>query len=85
MGRDLPSEKLDRKNFPSWEYKMHQYLVGQGYWSYIKGGQEIRSDPKNTEYSTWEQAASRVMYYLATCVHHHMLGYIQQVETPKEE
>ena len=33
----LPSEKLDRNNFASWEYKMHQYLVGQGYWSYIEG------------------------------------------------
>ena len=37
MGSALPSEKLDRNNFASWEYKMHQYLVGQGYWSYIEG------------------------------------------------
>ena len=39
----LPSEKLDRNNFASWEYKMHQYLVGQGYWSYIKGALLLRS------------------------------------------
>ena len=42
MGSALPSEKLDRNNFASWEYKMHQYLVGQGYWGYIKGAQENR-------------------------------------------
>ena len=40
MGSALPTEKLDRTNFASWEYKMHQYLVGQGYWSYIKGAHE---------------------------------------------
>ena len=28
MGSALPSEKLDGNNFASWEYKMHQYLVG---------------------------------------------------------
>ena len=84
MGSALPNEKLDRNNFASWEYKMHQYLVGQGYWSYIKGAQEDRPDPKDANYATWEQAASRVMYCLATCVHDHMLGYIREAKTPKE-
>ena len=77
MGSALPSEKLDRNNFASWEYKMHQYLVGQGYWSYIEGAhidQPIKTAP---QYATWVQAASRVMYCLATCVHDHMLGYIR--------
>ena len=35
-GETLPIENLDRNNFASWEIKMHQYLVGQGNWSYIK-------------------------------------------------
>ena len=42
MGGSLPTKKLNRNNFPSWEYKMHQYLVGQGYWSYIVGAHEDR-------------------------------------------
>ena len=58
MSRALPHEKLDRNNFASWEYKMHQYLVGQGYWSYIKGSQENKPHPKDANYSTWEQATS---------------------------
>ena len=37
MGSSLPIEKLHRSNYSSWEYKMNQYLVGQGYWSYING------------------------------------------------
>ena len=55
---------------------MHQYLVGQGYWSYVEGvhtDQPIKTAP---QYATWVQAASRVMYCLATCVHDHMLCYI---------
>ena len=84
MGSALPSEKLDRNNFASWEYKMHQYLVEQGYWSYIKGAHENQPVLMAPEYATWEQATSRVMYCLATCVHDHMLGYIREAKTPKE-
>ena len=83
-GSALPTKKLDRNNFASWEYKMHQYLAGQGYWSYIIGAyknQPIETDPG---YATWEQAASRVMYCLATCVHDPMLGYIREAKMPKE-
>ena len=84
MGSSLPSEKLDRSNYSSWEYKMTQYLVDQGYSSYINDAQENRPDSKNTDYATWEQAASRLMYCLATCVHDHMLSHIRDAKTPKE-
>ena len=84
MGSSLPSEKLDRNNFVFWEYKMHQYLVDQGYWSYIKRPQENQLGPRTPKYSTWEQVTNRVMYFLATCVHDHMLGYIREAKTPKE-
>ena len=84
MGSALPTEKLDRNNFASWEYKMHQYLVGQGYWSYFKGVHEERPVETAPGYAIWEQDASRVMYFLATCVHDHMLGYIRKAKTPKE-
>ena len=54
MGSALPTEKLDRTNFASWEYKMHQYLVGQGYWSYIEGAHEIQPNPTHESYPAWE-------------------------------
>ena len=84
MGSALPTEKLDRTNFASWEYKMHQYLVGQGYWSYIEGARENQPNPTHADYPAWEQAASRVLYCLASCVHDHMLGYIREAKTPKQ-
>ena len=84
MGNSLPSEKLDRNNFAFWEYKMHQYLVGQGYWNYIEGAHEDQPVVTALEYATWEKARSGMMYCLATCVHHHMLGYICEAKTPKE-
>ena len=37
MGGALPTEKLDRSNYTSWEYKMHEYILGHGYWCYIQG------------------------------------------------
>ena len=63
---------------------MHQYLVRQGYWSYIKGAHEDQSGPTAPEYATWKQVASHIMNYLATCVHDHMLGYIREATAPKE-
>ena len=84
MGSALPTEKLDRTNYMSWEYKMHQYLVGQGYWSYIQGAHENQPDSTHANYPAWEQATSSVMYCLALCVHDHMLGYIRDSKTPNE-
>ena len=77
-------EKLDRTIFASWEYKMDQYIVRQGYWSYIPGAHETQPNPTHVDYLAWEQAASRVLYWLASFVHDHMLSYIQESKTPKE-
>ena len=63
---------------------MNQYLVGQGYWSYITGALENKPEITNAKYPTWEQGASRVMNFLETCVHEHMLSHIRYAKTPKE-
>ena len=84
MGNSLHREKLDHRNYSSWEYKMTEYLVGEGYWGYINSAQENRLDSKNDDYATWEQMTSRVMYCLATCVHEHMLSHIRDATMPKE-
>ena len=82
MGSALPSENLDRNNFASWEYKMHQYLVGQGYWSYIKGAQENRPDPKNAYYATYVITTSMnitsfyVMGKHSTCIEVMFIKYV---------
>ena len=84
MGNALPTEKLDTHNYASWEYKLHQYLVGQGCWSYIEVSQETAPDLINPNYPTRQQGASKVMYCLETCVRNHMLSYIRDANAPKE-
>ena len=63
---------------------MNMYLLGQGCWSYINDVEENRHNPKNANYSTWEQAASRAMYFLATSVEGHMLSHIRDTKRPNE-
>ena len=63
---------------------MNQYLVGQGYWSYIIGAHENKPEITHANYPTWEQGTSRVLYCLTTCVHDHMLSHIRDAKTPKE-
>ena len=32
----LISEKLDKNNFHAWKFRMTNFLMGKGYWEYIK-------------------------------------------------
>ena len=75
----LSMKKLDMSNYVSWSYKIHQYLLRHRYWSYVEGANEVAVD-----FPTWEQGASRVLYYLASFVHDQMLGYIRDAKSPKE-
>ena len=61
MTSSLPTEKLDRSNYASWSYNMHQYLLGHGYWSYVDGANDVVLDATHREPTAWEQATSRVM------------------------
>ena len=47
MASSLPTKKLDRNNYVSWSYKMHQYLLGHGYWSYVD--RENDTTPDSTQ------------------------------------
>ena len=62
MASSLPTEKLDRSNYASWSYKMHQYLLGHGYWSFVEGTNEVAPEPSHKDFQVWEQGASRVLY-----------------------
>ena len=83
MGSSLPTEKLDRTNYASWSYKMHQYLLGHGYWSYVDGANDTAPEPTHANFPAWEQSASRVMYCFASCVGEQLLSYIRDARTPK--
>ena len=62
MTSSLPVEKLDRSNYVSWSYKMHQYLLRHGYWSYVEGVNKSSPEMTHKDFPVWEQAASRLMY-----------------------
>ena len=54
MRSSLPTEKLDRRNYESWSYKMHQYLLGHGYWSYVEGDNDATPNSTHKDFSAWE-------------------------------
>ena len=84
MASSLPTEKLDRNNYASWFYKMHQYLLGHGYWSYVDGANDTAPDSTHRDFLTWEQSVSRVLYFFASCVDGQLLSYIRDAKTLKD-
>ena len=78
------TEKLDRSNYASWLYKMHQYLLGHGYWSYVDRANVATPDATHTYPMTWEQVTSRVMCRFTSSVIDQLLSHIRDVKMPKE-
>ena len=64
MAKSFLTEKLDKRNYASWSYKMHQYLLVHRYWSYMEGVNEGALEPTQKDFPVWEQAASRVLYFM---------------------
>ena len=83
MASSLPTEKLDRNNYASWSYKMHQYLLGHGYWSYVKGANDVAPESTHRDFPAWEQSASRILYCFESCVGEQLLSYVCDAKTPK--
>ena len=83
MASSLPTEKLDRTNYASWSYKMHQYLLGHGYWSYVEGANDAAPEPTHSDFPAWEPLASGVLYCFASCVGEQLLSYVWDAQTPK--
>ena len=83
MAGSLSMEKLDRSNYAAWMYKMHQYLLGHDYWSYVNGANDATPEVTHKDLSAWEKAASKVMYYTSS-VNDQPLNHIRDDKTPKE-
>ena len=47
MDRKAQQEQL---HILGWEYKMHQYLLGYGYWSYVEGANKVAREPTNRDF-----------------------------------
>ena len=51
VGTMLPIENLDRSNYASWSYRMHQYLLGHGYRSYVDGANDATPEMTHRDFS----------------------------------
>ena len=54
IASSLLTEKLDRNNYASWSYKMHQYLLEHSYWSYLEAVNAIAPDSAHKDFPMWE-------------------------------
>ena len=54
MASLLLTEKLDRSNYASWSYKMHQYLLEHGYWSYVDESNDATPELIHRDFPDWE-------------------------------
>ena len=84
MASSLPTERLDRSKYASWSYKMHWYLLGHRYCSYVNGANDAAPEPTNRDFPAWEQSASRVLYCFASIVSEQFLSYIRDVRMPED-
>ena len=64
MESSLPTKKLDRTNYASWSYKMHQYLLGHDYWSYVEGANDAAPEPTHRDFPRGSN--QRAGYYIAS-------------------
>ncbi|KAH7287748.1 hypothetical protein KP509_32G072100 [Ceratopteris richardii] len=86
------SDKLDKNNFHAWRFRMMNFLMGKGYYKYIKGENEnapqlpkrIQTVDQLRAYEEWNQGAQKVMYWLSVSIQDSMIGYIQDAKTLKE-
>ena len=46
---NIVGDKLDKNNFHAWKFRMTKFLMGKGYWEYIRG--EMEEMPKLLEYN----------------------------------
>ena len=83
MGGALPTEKLDRSNYVSWEYNMHQYLLGHDYRSYIHGENEVAQEPTHKDFLVWEHIVNRVLHFLVVGIKGRLLLCILSMNTSK--
>ena len=79
MASSLSTEKLDRSNYASWSYKMHQYLLGHGYWSYVDGVNDAAPESTHRDFLAWQQSVSKVLYCFTSYVSVQLLSYIRDV------
>mgnify|MGYP002776101311 CR=1 FL=1 len=85
MGSALPTEKLDRNNLncilgiQDAPIPCRPRLL-----ELCRRSTRKSTNPTHVNHPAWEQTVSPVLYFVASCIHDHMLSYIREARMPKE-
>ena len=81
----IASDKLDKRNFHVWNFRMTDFLMGIGIWNYVEGGNEdplelLQENGTTIEIKTfkedWNQGTRKVIYVLFLSIIDTVIGYI---------
>ena len=78
----IVSEKLEKDNFQAWKFRMTNFLMGKGLWSFTNGDEQepiVDVVPITVELKTfkeWHEKARKVMYWLSIIVLGSMIVHI---------
>ena len=88
-GSQIVTEKLNKNNFPTWNLRMTNFLMGKGYCEGdLEEAPEIPEENATTAqiraYKGWNQGARKALHWLSLSILDSMLGHIQVALLPKE-
>ena len=80
----IVTEKIDKKNFQAWKFRMTNFLMGKGVWLFINGDEDpflfINGDEQEpvlgaaltivvlNTFKEWHEKSKKVMYWLSASV-----------------
>ena len=79
-------EKLDKNNYPSWKFRVTNFLIGKGLYEFVSGEEKESelSEPTTADelkaWKEWNAKGKKVMYWLSAVIDNTMLGHIRNAE-----
>ena len=85
-GSQIVTEKLDKSNFPTWKFRITNFLLGKGYWEYIEGDVEEaqRSLKKMRLSHKLEHTKIGIKELEKCCIGYHLALHIQCLDIYKK-
>ena len=79
------TKKLDKNNFPTWKFRMKNFLMQKGYWEYIEGDlEETPKIPKKTQLLHKSRHLKiGIMKQEKCCIDYHLASQIRWLDIYK--
>ena len=83
------NKKLDKKNYPTWKFRITNFLKSKVLWDYIVEDNEATPTvpiqgaiaDERKALNDWQQGQSKVMYWLSMIIRDGIMGYLQEAST----